>query len=97
MKSLAVGVSVFALFFLEQIAVSRSSEPRTSGGVDEDPAAIAKRVAGLFDEQNTAAYAKLEEIGKPAVPALITALNDPRTASVKFEPRGFHPGGYSPV
>lgn len=96
MKSLAVGVSVFALFFLQQIAVSRSSEPRTSGGVDEDPAAIAKLVAGLFDEQNTAAYAKLEKIGKPAVPALVTALNDPRTASVKFESRGFHPGGYSP-
>ena len=95
-KFLALFISVFSIFLLTQIAVSRSSEPRTRVAADEDSPAIVKLVAGLFDEQNTAAYAQLEKIGKPAVPALIRAVSDPRTTSVKFEFRGFHPGGYSP-
>ncbi|MGV2334580.1 MAG UNVERIFIED_CONTAM: HEAT repeat domain-containing protein [Planctomycetaceae bacterium] len=96
MKFLALFFSVFSPILLTQIAVSHSSEPRTRGAADEDSPAIVKLVAGLFDEQNTAACAQLEKIGKPAVPALIRALSDPRTTSVNFEFRGFHPGGYSP-
>ncbi len=95
-RSTALLVLVLSLFFLLQLGVSRSLEPRTNVAADEDSPAIVKLVAGLFDEQHTAACAQLEKFGKPAVPALIGALSDPQTASVKSECHGFHPGGYSP-
>lgn len=103
MKFIAAATAITVLFVLTRCYAARIWAASTATADDPDSPETARLIEVLFHEQSREEYdsfeedyERLEEIGELAVPALIKALDDPRTATVRFEERGYFPGGNSP-
>lgn len=72
-----------------------SQKAATAGELGRLDDEIQRLVERLFARDGSSEFERLEAIGEQAVPALIGALEDPRTAAVKFDIQGFVRGGES--
>ncbi|MFM8476071.1 MAG: DUF4375 domain-containing protein [Planctomycetaceae bacterium] len=103
MKFIAAATAITVLFLLTRCYAARIWTAGPATADDPDSPETARLIEVLFHEHKVEEYERfeedyqrLEEMGELAVPALIKALADPRTASVHFERRGYRPHGYSP-